>query len=98
MMNNPPIPPNEDAPYTMLIRQDWDRWYPRYLESDAWMELRLKVFERANWRCEQCKAPATEVHHLTYIHVGNEAMEDLQALCRQCHKRQHRRINEVQMD
>lgn len=25
------------------------------------------------------------VHHLTYEHIGNEPLEDLQGLCRACH-------------
>ena len=84
-------PPNEETPFTLLIRQDFERWYPEYLRSPAWRELRNQVLGRAGWRCEVCKAHAEEIHHLTYANVGNEALEDLQALCRTCHQKKHRK-------
>lgn len=86
-----PTPPNEETPYTLLIRQDWERYYPEYLQSPHWDKLRYQVMERANWTCERCGAAASEVHHLTYACVGNENLDDLQALCGGCHRGIHRK-------
>ena len=87
-----PSPPDEETPFTLLIRQDWELWYPRYLDSPHWQELRYEVMERANWVCEACKvATASEVHHLTYGCVGNENLDDLQALCGACHRAAHKK-------
>lgn len=30
-----------------------------------------------------------QVHHLTYIRLGNEDLSDLQVLCLGCHRRRH---------
>lgn len=32
-----------------------------------------------------------EVHHLTYIRLGNEREDDLCVLCKECHMRRHKR-------
>jgi pyruvate kinase len=40
--------------------------------------------------CAKCGEHGTDVHHLTYERVGgNELMEDLQVLCRECHTAIH---------
>jgi protein-arginine kinase activator protein McsA len=47
--------------------------------------------ERANYICQRChKAPATEVHHLTYARVFNELATDLLPVCSTCHRNIHR--------
>ena len=86
-----PTPVGEETPYTLLIRNDWDKWYPHYLDSPEWKQLRRQVLVRANGRCEKCGALASEVHHKTYVHVGNEALEDLVALCSSCHRKIHKK-------
>ena len=63
--------------------------YRRYLQSDAWKTKRKAVLQAAGYRCRQCGAPATEVHHETYKRIYNERMSDLTALCRHCHKAAH---------
>ena len=64
--------------------------YRRYLASDAWQRRRSRVLQRAGGRCEGCgEHPATEVHHLTYDHVGDEFLFELVALCSECHRRIH---------
>lgn len=68
----------------------WFRNYNAYLESDAWKAKRILVFKRAGGICEGCgEAPATQVHHQTYAHVGNEFLFELVALCDECHNRLH---------
>jgi hypothetical protein len=64
--------------------------YHRYLRSPKWKERRKKVLERAEDRCEGCRAAKpTEVHHLNYDHVGDELLYELVALCRDCHEKAH---------
>jgi 5-methylcytosine-specific restriction endonuclease McrA len=33
-----------------------------------------------------CQSRATQVHHLTYRHLGNEPLFELMAICRDCHE------------
>ena len=63
--------------------------YRRYLESDAWKTKRKAVLHASGYRCRQCGAPATEVHHETYKRIYNERLSDLTALCSECHKAVH---------
>lgn len=78
-----------------VIRAEFDRdkWfdsYTPYLSSPAWAKRRRQVLERAKGSCEGCgENPPTEVHHLTYAHVGNEFLFELVALCASCHDRIH---------
>lgn len=69
--------------------QWWER-YRTHLASPRWARLREKVFERAQGICEGCRETrATQVHHLTYQHMGNEFLWELVAVCRACHERNH---------
>jgi 5-methylcytosine-specific restriction endonuclease McrA len=68
----------------------WWAQYSAYLQSDAWQQLRPRVFDRAGGICEGCgQATATQVHHLTYKHVTNEFLWELVAICDNCHERVH---------
>ena len=65
---------------------DWWAWYRGYLQTPVWAEKRRLVFERARGTCEACgQAPAEQVHHLNYKHVGREPLFDLVAVCASCH-------------
>lgn len=71
-------------------RAEFFSWYNEYLGSPAWEEKRKKVILRANGLCEGCRENSpSEVHHLTYEHVGNEFLFELVALCKPCHERIH---------
>jgi len=59
--------------------------YQRYLCSPEWNSKRNAVIERARGECEKCGRTARHAHHLTYIRKYNERLEDLQALCEECH-------------
>jgi hypothetical protein len=64
--------------------------YQRYLQTPEWLARRELVLERENRICEGCRSrSATEVHHATYDHIGNEFLFELVALCRACHDRFH---------
>jgi len=64
----------------------WWTWYTTYLGSPAWHRKRLKVLKRAQGLCEGChlRSP-TQVHHVTYAHVGHELLFELVAICDACH-------------
>lgn len=73
--------------------------YLGYLESSKWTAKRHEKLVSVNYTCEECgynretcfpEIPL-DVHHLTYDNLGDEPMQDLQVLCRQCHMRKHGR-------
>lgn len=65
----------------------WRQRYEQHLLSEKWQQLRRKVFLRSGGVCEGCaERRATEVHHLTYVRLGNEMLFDLAAVCSQCHE------------
>ena len=62
--------------------------YKAYMKSDAWKALREKKMEAIQHKCEcegGCYREATQVHHLHYDTLGDESLQDLQALCAKCH-------------
>ncbi|MCG9127276.1 HNH endonuclease [Candidatus Poribacteria bacterium] len=62
--------------------------YMTYIRSSEWKEKRKTKLEDCNSKCEcegGCVREATQVHHLHYDTLGNESLEDLQALCAKCH-------------
>jgi len=64
--------------------------YDDYLRSPEWKRRAAKIMERAKGVCEGCLTKeATEVHHLTYEHIGAEFAFELVALCSHCHDRYH---------
>lgn len=70
--------------------REWQAQYEAYLQTPAWRHRRVLVLRRANGVCEGCmSAPATQVHHKTYAHVGNELLFELAAVCDDCHERAH---------
>lgn len=71
-------------------RAEFFKWYDKYLSGEAWSEKRKKVFSRSKNLCEGClQGSATEVHHITYDHIGDELLFELVAVCDECHKRLH---------
>lgn len=61
--------------------------YSTYMASREWRLKRQEVMEVNGGLCFRCQsAKATQVHHLTYAHLGNEFPEDLQPVCRPCHE------------
>ena len=64
--------------------------YAAYLQSPEWQAKRLKALERDEWTCRGClNARATQVHHLTYAHRGDELLWELVSVCDECHKKAH---------
>jgi hypothetical protein len=64
--------------------------YLNHLQSPYWKNIRKKVLERDKNLCQCCKeVPAQEVHHLTYVNLGNEKLEELISYCKPCHNKIH---------
>jgi hypothetical protein len=64
--------------------------YEEYLQTSEWRSRRDRALSRAGWRCALCAAKKRlQVHHNCYDNLGEEADEDLTALCDQCHERHH---------
>lgn len=67
--------------------EDWWRKYNAYLQTDKWKSKRARVLERDGNLCQACrKRKATEVHHLSYKHVGHEPLFELTSVCGLCHE------------
>lgn len=72
---------------------EYAKTYSEYLSTKHWKNLRLKIYERSNGLCEKCGDwldGKFEVHHKTYIRIGNERYGDLLCLCHNCHTELHR--------
>lgn len=64
--------------------------YQAYLCSREWSEKKEAVRKRSNGVCERCRVnEMNAVHHLTYERKYAERLEDLQAICNQCHDFTH---------
>jgi 5-methylcytosine-specific restriction endonuclease McrA len=76
-----------------LIDENKDEWganYYKYLSSEEWQKKRQLILKRDNFICQGCLVNnATEVHHKTYINVGNEFCFELISLCEDCHSSIH---------
>lgn len=71
-----------------LLYENFDFYYPKYLQSIQWRYRRNHVLKDA--KCRSCsKNPATEVHHINYKSAGREKVRDLMPICRPCHRRIH---------
>lgn len=81
------------AQYEAERQQESAEWWARYdgyLQSTAWERKRDLVLRRDDYRCqanvdERCARTASQVHHLTYAHLGQEPLFDLIAVCTPCH-------------
>lgn len=71
-------------------RADRKRIYDEYIMSSKWKAVRDRVVAREDGVCQGCKIrKATQVHHLTYEHLGNELLWELVAVCESCHEHAH---------
>lgn len=64
--------------------------YLIHLQSPYWKNIRKLVIQRDNDLCQSCMVSAAEeVHHLTYVNLGHEKLEDLISYCGKCHEMVH---------
>ena len=66
--------------------------YAKYLRSKWWKARRLRAIRDAGFICAGCgrkvfDASKLQVHHRNYERVGCEREEDLEVMCRRCHRR-----------
>lgn len=67
---------------------EWWSAYHKYMSSPEWYEKRQKVLERDGWVCQGCgEKTATEVHHRSYAHFGDELLWELVSVCNDCHRK-----------
>ncbi len=71
--------------------------YKTYLASPEWQEFRRRTILAAGKKCVRCgvlecltEESALDVHHKHYRTLGAELREDVEVLCRKCHKRADR--------
>jgi hypothetical protein len=83
------LPPNTKRPLNPFKKPGPS--YRRYLKSQRWETKRFFMLKQARYQCEACGARNVllNCHHLTYERLGNERRDDLQILCRDCHKKVH---------
>ena len=73
-----------------MTSSQFKKKYHDYLKTDSWRKKRKKVLIRDNWTCQKChEQRASDIHHLTYVRIFRERMEDLMAVCRKCHEELH---------
>ena len=78
--------------FVMMEKVHYSRreYRDEYLNSPEWREKSRYILDRDK-RCMICiQAKATDVHHLCYDRLHNEAEEDLIAVCRPCHNFIHK--------
>jgi len=67
----------------LSVKQELHR---EYLKSSVWKKIRLAALKHYGAICSKCGEFGSDVHHKTYQRWGgNEKMEDLEILCRDCH-------------
>jgi 6-pyruvoyltetrahydropterin/6-carboxytetrahydropterin synthase len=66
---------------------EYFKLWGEYKASRKWALKKKLVAQRSAGICERCaKNAAREVHHKTYERRFDELLEDLEHLCRECHK------------
>jgi len=77
-----------------VVHVGWEEQRKRYQEYlthplSPWHKLRAQVNARDKV-CRVCaKSGMMDVHHLTYARIGQEPLDDLILLCRDCHAKMH---------
>lgn len=91
------------VPYCGLCREDEriarlrNMPYTSYLRSSWWQHVKREVLSEDHRMCQRCKRYqedygfTLDVHHKTYKRRGMEKREDLETVCRDCHKSIHNR-------
>ena len=65
----------------------------KYLKSDKWKNKKKQRLIIAEYRCEKCSNQNNlSCHHVTYIRLGDENINDLRILCQDCHDKLHEEL------
>ena len=80
-----------DHPATKRLEELRAMPYREYLQTQEWQEIRRSMVRASGYKCQRCGCRNTklDVHHLTYERRGEEAREDLEVICRDCHEFEH---------
>ena len=81
---------NGEKRYTVSTIPRVDYW----AMSTVWKDLREKRLIKDGFKCKQCGSEMNlVVHHINYPTTawGDEGLDDLVTLCRECHKKVHSR-------
>lgn len=61
-----------------------------YMKTQAWQNLKLSRLRIAQHKCEHCGSiNSLQLHHITYIRLTKELIEDVIVLCSVCHQQVH---------
>lgn len=62
--------------------------YTEYLSSELWKDIRGRVLQRDERKCQACGHRATQVHHLSYgdVTIRGDKLDRLTSLCGACHR------------
>ncbi len=69
--------------------------YRDYLKTPWWRFMRYTKLEIAGASCQLCSAEQRQIdiHHRTYERLGDEDLDDLTVLCRNCHAKFHGKVH-----
>jgi hypothetical protein len=69
--------------------------YEVYIHSYSWKEKKKLKLACFGYHCKFCgRRDHLEVHHKTYLHFGNEQLDELEVGCRWCHRGIHLSIDD----
>lgn len=65
--------------------------YKKYIDSPQWKFFRDSIIRQRGTMCERCgkDRPPLNVHHISYVRLGNELPEDVKVYCLPCHRMIH---------
>ena len=67
-----------------------DDEYKSYLKSKEWLAVRESLFLVRGKKCERCRSVDNiQVHHIHYVNIFREQLEDLMVVCKDCHRKIH---------
>lgn len=67
--------------------------YKNYLNTNHWKIMRIKVRDKYKNKCAECGYKNNlQVHHISYVNIGFEKMNELILLCDICHLSEHRNM------
>ena len=64
--------------------------YQEFLSSPFWLEKKEWILDCLGNECQKCSSKEKlQVHHKSYLNVGNEGIKDVIVLCKKCHEEEH---------
>lgn len=66
--------------------------YPKYIKSPEWLARRIEFYSKFGRNCAACGTRNnTQIHHMSYKHLGKELDSELMVLCMSHHQDYHAR-------